>query len=146
MVLYKGKILSKAISHSNKGYYIVSLSKHGKSFKKYVHRLIAEAFIPNPNNYHYINHKNENKLDNSIENLEWCTLKYNINYGTRNKKSKKSLSKRIIQIDNNNRIIKKWNSINEAQEKLKIGNISSCCKGKRETAGGYIWKYEREVI
>ena len=80
IILYKGKILSKAISHSNKGYYIVSLSKKGKALKKYVHRLLAEAFILNPNNYAYINHKNENKLDNRVENLEWCNSQYNILY------------------------------------------------------------------
>ena len=124
----------------------MSLSKKGKTLKKYVHRLIAEAFIPNPNNYPYINHKNENKLDNRIENLEWCTPQYNINYGTRNERAKKSLYKSVIQIDKNNKIIKKWDSINEAQKEFKIKNISTCCKGKRKTAGGFIWKYEMEVL
>lgn len=146
MILYKGKMLSKAISHSNKGYYIVSLSKKGKSTKKYIHRLIAEAFIPNPNNYPCINHKNENKLDNRIENLEWCTDIYNINYGNRNKKASKNISKRIVQISKDNKIIKVWDSIDKAQKELKISNISSCCLNKRKTSGGYIWKYEREVL
>lgn len=76
-----GRILK---SFDNKrGYLTIRLSKNGKSSKFYIHRLVAEAFISNPNNYPVINHKDEIKTNNSIDNLEWCTQKYNINYGTR---------------------------------------------------------------
>lgn len=148
-ILYKGKIFSKAISHSNKGYYIVSLSKKGKTTKKYIHRLIAEAFIPNPNNYPCINHKNENKLDNRIANLEWCTDSYNINYGTRNTKARISKSRPILQYDLQGNFIKEWFGIKNASENLNIdkSNIGECCRNKRKTAGGYIWRFkEREVL
>lgn len=72
----------------------VCLSK-GKSRKCYlIHRLVADAFIPNPNGYPQINHKDENKFNNIVENLEWCTAKYNDNYGSRNTKLSKSLKER----------------------------------------------------
>ena len=64
----------------NKGYYNVTLFKNGKRYYKIVHRLVAEAFIPNPNNFKEINHKDENKINNNVDNLEWCDAKYNLNY------------------------------------------------------------------
>lgn len=72
------------------GYNIVGLSKDGKSKQYKVHRLVAEAFIPNPNNYPIINHKDENKTNNVVWNLEWCTYEYNNNYGTKNERASKS--------------------------------------------------------
>lgn len=68
------------------GYYLVVLSKDGKHKNKMIHRLVAEAFIPNPDQLQYINHKDENPANNIVENLEWCTPKYNCNYGRRNEK------------------------------------------------------------
>lgn len=80
-VLRKGKILKQ---YNKRGYLQVSLSKNNKRYYFSVHRLVAMTFIPNPNNLPQINHKDENTLNNCIENLEWCTPKYNCNYGTRN--------------------------------------------------------------
>lgn len=76
------------------GYVKVYLCKNNKVKFLSIHRLIAEAFIPNPNNLPQINHKDENKANNKIENLEWCTCKYNINYGTRTKRQKETIKKR----------------------------------------------------
>ena len=82
--IYKGKMLKSAISRN--GYKRVVLQNVNAKKNCCVHRLVAEAFIPNPNNLLIINHKDENKLNNQVENLEWCTQSYNINYGNRNKK------------------------------------------------------------
>ena len=82
-VIRKGKLLKQRI---NQGYYEVALSKNSKKRFLKVHRLIAITFIPNLNNFPSINHKDENKLNNNVNNLEWCSVKYNCNYGTRNKR------------------------------------------------------------
>lgn len=81
-------------SLKNNGYYYHNLSVNGKKKNFYIHRLIAEAFIPNPYDYPVINHKDENKTNNSIDNLEWCTIEYNLNYGTRNYRISKANSNR----------------------------------------------------
>ena len=93
----KGKILKKAMNIH--GYEFVILSKNGKRKTITVHRLVAEAFIPNPNHFPCINHKNENRACNIVENLEWCTHKYNSNYGTSQKRKVMAISKPIIQMD-----------------------------------------------
>ena len=115
------------------GYYYFRIYSNHKDFKAYnLHRVIAEIFIPNPNNYPCINHKNENKLDNRIENLEWCTHSYNIRY---------SRSKPINQYDLQGTFIKTWEGLNIAKRETGINNIEKCLNNKYKTAGGYIWKY-----
>ena len=96
--LYTNKILkSYKSSKSAKGYYMqVSLYKNHKKHKENIHRLVANTFIPNPNNYPIINHKDENPSNNYIDNLEWCTYKYNCNYGTGVERQK--LAKRKYRI------------------------------------------------
>lgn len=129
------------------GYCKVYLTKYGKSKSKLVHRLVAEAFIPNPNNFPEINHKDENKANNMVDNLEWCTHKYNSNYGTRTSKiipkTIEKTRKPVKQIDEDGNVIKIWYSMNEASRKLGIiqQNISKCCQGTRQHAGGYKWEY-----
>lgn len=106
-----------------------------------VHRLIAEAFLPNPNPncYTQVNHINEIKSDNRIENLEWCTAKYNMSYGNRTK----NIKKQVNQYDLQGNFIKTWDSITLVQETLKIdgSSISKCCKNKIKQAKGFKWKY-----
>ena len=97
----------KRQTRSNKGYSLICLN--GKQYL--VHRLVATTFIPNPNNYPQVNHKDENKVNNSIDNLEWCTNEYNERYGTKIERVAVQLSKgRVIQYDDNGNVIKIWNS------------------------------------
>ena len=132
---------------SKYGYLFVTLTKDNKPHAKYIHQLIADAFIPNPNNLPCVNHKDENKLNNNIDNLEWCTIDYNNNYGTRTQRTRK----KICQYDTNYKLIKIWDGIRVASRELNIPSqqISQCCKKSqyRHTAGGYIWEYlnQKEV-
>ena len=135
-------ILSPAISY---GYHRVNLSKKGKCKMFQVHRLVAFAFIPNPENYPCINHKDEVKNNNHVENLEWCTQKYNNSYGTFPSRIAATLSKPIIQKTLDGKFIRNFNSATQAQRETGIwlANIRRCVVGNYKTAGGYIWeKYE----
>ena len=138
---YKRKKFLKPI-RNQKGYERVFLStnKCGKNFP--IHKLVATAYIPNPNNFPQINHKDENKENNSVNNLEWCTNKYNSNYGTRNIRMARAKWRKVLCIELN-RI---FDSEKQAEAELKIGvsRISECCSGKNKTAGGYHWKYLSE--
>lgn len=134
-----GKILKP--QKNKQGYLFVILTKNNKPSAKYIHQLMAKVFIPNPNNLLFINHKDENKSNNSIENLEWCTISYNNNYGTRTQKTRK----KICQYTTDYKLIKIWDGIRVASRVLNISSqqISQCCKKQkyRHTAGGYIWEY-----
>jgi hypothetical protein len=126
------------------GYKNVTLHKDGKNHTLKVHRLVAMAFIPNPNNYPQVNHKDEDKANNCVENLEWCTAKYNSNYGTRVERHKRLVGKKVRQIDPEIGIcIETYFSMGEASEKTGIdrGSINNCCLGNRKSAGGYKWEY-----
>ena len=129
------------------GYLCVTLCKNGIHTLSVVHRLVAKTFIENKNNHVCINHKDENKMNNCVDNLEWCTVKYNQNYGTIKERVSYAQSIDIIQCDINGDFIKRWHGINKASRELKINhsNIISCCQGKRKTAGGYIWRYADDV-
>lgn len=127
-------------------YLKVGLSKNGIQKTIKVHRLVAEAFIPNYNNLPQVNHKDENKFNNKLDNLEWCSNRYNCNYGNRNKKilkSKEHTFKKIIQKDKLGNIIKEWKNIIEIQKNTNYNkhNIYKCCQGKYKYAYGYIWEY-----
>ena len=144
--LKKGKNKLLKFGVNNKGYYIVNLYKNNKGITKKVHRLVAQVFIPNPNNYPIINHKDENKKNNIIDNLEWCDNKYNLNYG--NAKLHRIIAsgkrmKPIIQLDINNNKIAKYNSIREASRKTNINrwDISNCLKEKQKSTKGFKWRY-----
>lgn len=134
-------------TNNTTGYYLfVVLCKNGVLKNYRVHRLVAQAFIPNPNNLPEVNHIDENKNNNCVGNLEWCTREYNNNYGTRNERHAKALSKHVLQIDkNSNKVIHEWDSA--TQVKLELGfaqsHICDCCKGKpsHKTAYGFIWRY-----
>lgn len=136
-------VILKPIKHY-KGYLRVYLWKNNKQKTYLIHRLVAEAFIPNPSKYLEVNHKDENKKNNKVDNLEWCTRKYNMHYNGLNMKRN---SKKIIQYDRKGNFIKEWECIMEVQRQLGINNsnICQCCKniGKYKTAGGYIWRYKK---
>lgn len=133
-----GKLLSQC--PNKKGYMRVWLTNDnikGKQF--FVHRLVAETFIPNPYNYPMINHKDENKSNNSVENLEWCDNTYNQRY---------SHALKIKQYDLHGIFIKEWNAISDIERDINVPttNISKCCKGKIKTINGFIFLYEGDSI
>lgn len=152
---YKSKQISKEkILKGNKiqnGYLQVKLIKENKSKNLLIHRLVAITFIENPSNYEIVNHKDENKTNNCASNLEWCSVDYNNNYGTKPDRISKNHSiigaekakKKVAQFNKKNELVNTFESITEASKKtnIKICNISECCKQKRKTAGGYIWKF-----
>lgn len=137
----KGKLLRPIKNHQ--GYMQIHLLKNGKVKTLLVHRIIAKTFIKNPNKYCEVNHKNEVKNDNRVENLEWCTQEYNKRYGTAIQRRTKKISKRVNQYDLSGNFIKTWDSMREIERKTNIHNqqISLCCLGKRKKAGGFIWRY-----
>ena len=138
---YKAKNFLKTYKTS-KGYEKVYLYKDNIVKHPTIHKLVAMAYIPNPNNLPQINHKDENKQNNAVNNLEWCTNKYNSNYGTRNKRMAKSKMKKVFCIELN----RMFDSEKQAERELGIGvsRISECCLGKNKTAGGYHWQYADE--
>lgn len=106
------------------------------------HRFIAMCFIPNPYNLPEVNHKNEIKTDNRVENLEWCDRKYNCNYGTRTEKVARSHYKPVSQFTKDGEFIATYPSVMEATRQTGVWgqSISYCCNGKLNSAGGYIWR------
>lgn len=147
------KILKTFIT---RGYEHVSLKKKANSKTFQVHRLVATYFVPNPNNYPIINHKDENKLNNRADNLEWCTHKYNANYGTRNKRIADKLKDNpyfyipVLCYTLDNKFVRKFESAVEAGKKVGISpsGITTCCRlgYGRTSAGGFKWKYEKSNI
>lgn len=145
----------------NFGYLKVCLCKDGKKKQFKVHKLVAEAYIPNIENKKEVNHINGNKADNRAENLEWCTRSENMKHAYKNglqkptekqkqaikKYCKENKTKKIIQLDNNGDFIKEWNSGIEVEMNLGINrkNISQCLTKRSKTAGGFKWEYKKEV-
>lgn len=129
----------------NKGYYNVVLCKNGKRHDKIVHRLVAEAFIPNPNGFKEINHKDENKVNNHVDNLEWCDSKYNLNYGRRRLIASKHIKKPIFQCDLDGNVIREWDGAVDASKELNINfrGISRCAHGLRRQYRGYKWCFKK---
>lgn len=130
-------------------YLQVKLHKDGNREQPLVHVLVATAFLDNPDNLPEVNHKNENPKNNCVENLEWCSSKYNTNYGTRNKRisekmtNNPKISKPVFSVDKETGLIMYWESAHEAERCTGIsnGNIINCCQGKQKSAGGHIWFY-----
>ena len=114
----KGRILKQNLKKS--GRLQIMLTKNSVYKVYQVHRLVAEHFIPNPNNWPEVNHKDENPLNNHVDNLEWCTPSYNVNYGTRIKRQAEKLYKKVIQYDLNMNFVKEYNLASFGLEKIEI--------------------------
>lgn len=126
------------------GYLKVGLRKNRERKMCYVHRLVAQTFIPNSDNLPEINHIDEDKTNNKVSNLEWCDRKYNQNYGTRNQRVSDKLSKPVLQYEKSGAFVREWKSTRDVQRTLGYFNnyISSCCLGKRKSAYDFIWKFK----
>lgn len=160
--LFRYKKLLKPTVARN-GYCAVELFKNKKRKHILVHRLVALAFIPNPDNLPMVNHKDETRDNNCVENLEWCTAKYNMNFGTLQRrrcshtdykkeiyaenarKNGKKVCKPVSQFTKSGDFLHSYESGKEAHRKTGVSHshILECCAGKVKTAGGYVWKYER---
>ena len=123
------------------GYLFINLSKNGKTKPFYIHRLVAQAFLPNPDNLPDVNHKDEDKTNNYVENLEWCSRKYNINYGNRNEITKKKNGKKILCVEtqeifdsSKDVICKMFNN------KGTSANIRAHLRGRTKSCYGYHFK------
>lgn len=153
--------LIKRLQKDKCGYLSVILHKDGISKKVLIHRLVATAFIPNPNNYLIVNHKNEDKLNNFVwvnddgtvdldkSNLEWCTQLYNVNYGTGlermvQNRTGKTARKSVLQFDLNGNFIKEWECAHKIVKDTGFSQsyICCCCNGKYRQAYGFVWKYK----
>lgn len=156
-----------------KGYLYKTLYEKWNGVKKSIpiHRLVADAFILNPMHFNEINHKDENPSNNFVDNLEWCTRKYNVNYGTRNQRAGKTISevkrgntfvsdetkaklakaalgntnrrRSILMYDTSGNLLGRFVSSYQAMEATGVNrcNITACCKGRLKRAGNYLWKY-----
>ena len=136
----KEKILKQS-KDKKTGYLHVGLCKENILKHFLVHRLVAEAFIDNSDNLPQVNHKDENKTNNNVDNLEWCTNEYNINYGTRTER----YSKPVLQYTLDGVFVREWKSIAEAgRNGYQQICISKCCRGLNKQHKGFIWKYKED--
>lgn len=153
LTLWKGRLLKLKIDDD--GYNRVGLYKNGKYSNYGVHRLVAEAFIPNQNNLPQINHKNENKTDNFVyvnsygtvniekSNLEWCTNEYNLKYGHRLEKAQEKRKIPILQFTKELEFVAYYKSATDAAliNGFDNSNITWCAKGHLKSAYGYVWLF-----
>ena len=138
----RGRILKP---YTNKdGYLCVVLSKNNKQKTFRVNRLVAQAFLDNPNNLPQVNHKDENKQNNNVENLEFCDCKYNINFGTAIARRSKTVSKPVLQYTLDGQFVREWESAKQAEREggFRSECICMCCKGKIKTHKGFIFLYK----
>lgn len=137
-------VLKLQINH--KGYYKTNVSINNKIKTVFPHRLVAQYFLQNPNNYDIVNHKDCNKLNNFYSNLEWCTLKYNAQHASENGLLNIVNKKGCIQKDFTGNILNEFNSLQDAAKFIgKSGgdsHIGDCCRGLRKSAYGYLWEYK----
>lgn len=150
--LSRGGILLKQAT-DKKGYKRVALRKDGKSKTFMVHRVVAETFLSNVNNLPMVNHKDENKANNNVENLEWCDNIYNINYGTFRERQKNKMmvyAKPVIVYNSKGEFIKECPSVKEAARftSCSVSSVTNCCKNRKYylSSKGYKFKYKEDII
>ena len=145
-VYSKKKNLIKKTSHNKDGYESVGLYKDGERFGAFVHRLVAKAFVPNPDSLPIVNHKDENPMNNHANNLEWCTYSYNNTYKDIHIKRAKKTGNTVYQYDSNGDLIEEHYSCRSAAKFIGTkadSNICSCCNGESLTAYGYVFSYQK---
>ena len=148
-----GRILKPG--YDKDGYLRVNLCKNGKQKTRFIHRLVAGAFVPNPNGYSEINHRDENKVNNYANNLEWCTREHNMNHGTLIERSSQARSKKVKAINIKTGEVLTFNSTREAGRKgYSYENVAKACRGTYKGKNGkliggdgrkykgYVWSYE----
>lgn len=134
----------RVLSQTTDNYSYVVLAKNGKNKTFLVHRLVAETFIGNPNNLPCVNHKDENKQNDCVDNLEWCTYEYNNTYKNIHlRRCQDNIRRMVIQYDLDMHEIKRWDSIIEAAKfyNIQSANISACCMYRRNHCAGFKWRY-----
>lgn len=132
--------------HDKDGYSCVALMLNGKRTTFRVHRLVAQAFIPNPENKPFVNHINEDKTNNHAKNLEWCTCKENNNHGTRNERMAKTQGKPIIGIALKDGEVLAFEYASQAEKYgFDKSHIHKVCKGILKQHKGYVWKYIKPI-
>lgn len=142
---YKGRVLKPWANR--KGYLLVKLCKNGHIKELQLHRIVASVFLPNHDKKLQVNHLDENKKNNKVANLEWCTAKQNSNYGTRNKRisitnKNGKCSKKVKQLGKGGNLIKIWPSLHAAERHgFDHSHLSKCARGKVKLAYGYKWEY-----
>ncbi len=126
---------------TSKGYLRLVLSENNRRVTISVHRAVAETFIPNPNAYTTVNHKDFNTENNRVDNLEWLSISENIRHSCNNGRHYR---KKVLQIDTNGHIVKEWESAYEVEQALGYFStlISRCCRGIQKTHKGFIWKFK----
>lgn len=134
--------------HDNRyGYLALPLYKNNKVYNRYVHRLVCEAFLSNPNNHPCVNHKDEDKWNNRVDNLEWCTYKYNSTYGSARERQKKTyrknhkMMKTVYQYTLNGAFVAEYIGLREAERQTGCKSIHQNLMGLYKQAGGYRWSY-----
>lgn len=146
-IVRKSRILK---AQFNGNYYRVVVSFNGKYRQVLIHRLVAETFIPNPNNLSEVNHKDEDKSNNDVSNLEWCTRLYNMAYGTKSARHSLFMTltkgKSVSQYTLDGVFVADYATIEQARKAVNItrGGIKNTCDGKQKSAGGYMWRYRGE--
>ena len=145
---YCGRVLSCGMD--NHGYMRVILARAGKHKCRQVHRLVAEAFILNPDNLPEVNHKDENPTNNCADNLEWCSKIYNLEYGTGRARSMQAQHRKPVQqFDLCGNLVAEFESVSNAARFIgkpkDAAAITKCCVGKHRTAYGYIWRYKEAL-
>lgn len=133
----KSDILKPSIG--SRGYLLVTLCKDKKQTSFNIHKLVANAFLPNPNNYPCINHKDEVRTNNSVSNLEWCSYQYNNTYGNRLAKASSKRSCRVMCVETG--IVYKSQAQAAAETQAQQAHISDCCRGKRKSVNNLHFCY-----